>query len=142
MNKSYCKHKSAQTVFLYNLDWSGSRFRLYTKIYHINHIVVGWNWPAIYSLSFRCCNWLLLCAESLFLKLTEYEQTGIDFYTNNDKKQAVLTHPNHEEYEQVVTEMTENLGNPYKQIILWIKREIYDLEGLKETIESVKTIEK
>ena len=38
--------------------------------------------------------------------------------------------------------MTENLGNPYKQIILWIKREIYDLEGLKETIESVKTIEK
>ena len=48
------------------------------------------------------------------MKLTEYEQTGIDFYTDNDKKQAVLTHPNHEEYEQVVTEMNESLGNPYK----------------------------
>lgn len=74
--------------------------------------------------------------------MTEYEQTGVDFYTDNDKKKSVITHPNHEEYEQVVTQMDQCLGNPYIQIINWIKREIYDLEGLKESIESVKTIEK
>ena len=34
--------------------------------------------------------------------------------------------------------LTQKLGNPYTQIISWIKREIYDLEGLQESIESVK----
>ena len=38
--------------------------------------------------------------------------------------------------------LTQKLGNPYNQIIEWIKREIYDLEGLQESIESVKFIEK
>ena len=38
--------------------------------------------------------------------------------------------------------MTDRLGNPYSQIIEWIKREIYDLQGLQESIESVKFIEK
>ena len=38
--------------------------------------------------------------------------------------------------------LTQKLGNPYTQIISWIKREIYDLEGLQESIESVKYIEK
>lgn len=50
----------------------------------------------------------------------------------------MLTHPNHDEYEQVVQELPERLSNPYKQIIAWIKREIYDLEGLQESIDSVK----
>jgi len=39
-------------------------------------------------------------------------------------------------------EMPDRLQNPYKQIISWIKREIYDLEGLQESIDSVKMIEK
>ena len=38
-------------------------------------------------------------------------------------------------------ELPERLHNPYKQIISWIKREIYDLEGLQESIDSVKMIE-
>ena len=38
--------------------------------------------------------------------------------------------------------LPRKLGNPYTQIIEWIRREIYDLEGLQESIESVKTIEK
>ena len=38
--------------------------------------------------------------------------------------------------------LTQKLGNPYTQIISWIKREIYDLEGLQESIESVKYIER
>lgn len=38
--------------------------------------------------------------------------------------------------------LPKKLGNPYTQIIEWIRREIYDLEGLQESIESVKTIEK
>ena len=37
----------------------------------------------------------------LFNKLSEYEHTGIDFYTDNNKKECVLTHPNHE-YEQMM----------------------------------------
>lgn len=73
--------------------------------------------------------------------MIEYEHTGIDFYTNTDKKQCVLSHPNHE-YEQMMDGLTQKLGNPYTQIISWIKREIYDLEGLQESIESVKYIEK
>ena len=38
--------------------------------------------------------------------------------------------------------MPQKLGNPYTSIIEWIKREIYDLQGLQESIESVKFIEK
>lgn len=38
--------------------------------------------------------------------------------------------------------LTSKLGNPYKHIINWIRREIYDLEGLLESIESIKYIEK
>jgi len=41
----------------------------------------------------------IMPVETLMVKLTEYEHTGIDFYTENDTKQRVLTHPNHEEYE-------------------------------------------
>ena len=67
-----------------------------------------------------------LIIETLFNKLTEYEQTGVDFYTNNDKKKCVLTNPNHE-YETMMEHMPQRLGNPYTQIIEWIKREIYDL---------------
>ena len=33
-------------------------------------------------------------------------------------------------------------NNPYNSIISWIKKEIYDLEGLQESIESFKYIEK
>ena len=42
----------------------------------------------------------------------------------------------------MMDDLTSKLGNPYTQIISWIKREIYDLEGLQESIESVKVIEK
>ena len=80
------------------------------------------------------------CLESLFNKLVEYEHTGINFYTNNDNKKGVLSHPNHE-YEQMVDGLTNKLGNPYTHIIAWIRREIYDLQGLQESIESVKAIE-
>ena len=38
--------------------------------------------------------------------------------------------------------MPQKLSNPYTSIIEWIKREIYDLQGLQESIESVKFIEK
>ena len=82
-----------------------------------------------------------MSVESLFNKLIEYEQTGVDFYTNTDKKQCVLSHPSHE-YETMMEGLTQKLGNPYNQIIEWIKREIYDLEGLQESIESVRFIEK
>lgn len=68
--------------------------------------------------------------ETLFNKLTEYELTGIDFYTGSDKKQSVITHPQHEDYEQTVQDLPKSLCNPYTDIISWIKREIYDLEGL------------
>ena len=73
--------------------------------------------------------------------MNEYEQTGIDFYTNTDKKQCVLSHPNHE-YDQMMTDLPQRLENPYTRIIDWIRREIYDLQGLQESIESVKYIEK
>ena len=39
-------------------------------------------------------------------------------------------------------DLPKNLCNPYTDIISWIKREIYDLEGLQESIDSVKMIEK
>lgn len=77
----------------------------------------------------------------MFNKLTEYEHTGIDFYSNTDKSKCVLSHPSHE-YEAMMENLPKKLGNPYTQIIEWIRREIYDLEGLQESIESVKTIEK
>ena len=83
-----------------------------------------------------------LALETLFNKLTEYELTGIDFYTGSDKKQSVITHPQHEDYEQTVQDLPKSLCNPYTDIISWIKREIYDLEGLQESIDSVKHIEK
>ena len=38
--------------------------------------------------------------------------------------------------------LTNKLSNPYTKIIDWIKREIYDLQGLQESIDSVKTIER
>lgn len=38
--------------------------------------------------------------------------------------------------------LTQKLGNPYTSIINWIRREIFDLQGLQESIESVKIIEK
>jgi len=80
--------------------------------------------------------------QTLFSKLTEYEKSAIDFYSEADNKNCVVTHPSHEEYEQVMEELPERLSNPYKKIISWIKREIYDLEGLQESIDSVKMIEK
>ena len=55
-----------------------------------------------------------VCLETLFNKLTEYEQTGIDFYSGQDKKKCVLTHPNHDEYESVMEELPDRLSNPYK----------------------------
>jgi hypothetical protein len=77
----------------------------------------------------------------LFNKLNEYEHTGIDFYTDSDTKQRVVVHPSHE-FEGMMDGFTQKLGNPYSQIIAWIKKEIYDLQGLQESIESVKVIEK
>ena len=38
--------------------------------------------------------------------------------------------------------LTTKLSNPYTKIIDWIKREIYDLQGLQESIDSVKIIER
>ena len=72
--------------------------------------------------------------------MIEYEQTGVDFYTNTDKKQCVFSNPNNE-YETMMDGLTQKLGNPYTQIIEWIRREIFDLQGLQESIESVKFIE-
>ena len=39
-------------------------------------------------------------------------------------------------------ELPKRLCNPYSDIIAWIKREIFDLEGLQESIDSVRMIEK
>ena len=38
--------------------------------------------------------------------------------------------------------LPRKLSNPYTKIIDWIKREIYDLQGLQESIDSVKIIER
>lgn len=67
--------------------------------------------------------------KKLFEKLQEYEMTGIEFYADNDRKQCVLLNPGHE-YEEVLRDVPAQLGNPYSEIIEWIKHEIYDLEGL------------
>lgn len=74
-------------------------------------------------------------------KLNEYEHTGIDFYTENDYKQRIVVHPSNE-FENIMENLDKKLRNPYSCIISWIKKEIYDLEGLQESIESVKYIEK
>jgi len=77
----------------------------------------------------------------LFEKLQEYEQTGMDYYSKNNGKKRVITNPK-ADYEKMIDTVANQMGNPYKLIMDWIQIEIYDLIGLKESIESVHTIDK
>ena len=79
--------------------------------------------------------------ETLFEKLQEYETTGVDFYSDNDEKRRVVANPK-TDYEKMVDTVANQMGNPYKLIMDWIQIEIYDLVGLKESIESVHWIDK
>ena len=79
--------------------------------------------------------------ETLFEKLHEFESTGIDFYSDSNPKKRVVTHPSGEP-EKTVDSIANDMGNPYKLIQDWINVEIYDLIGLKESIESVQQIDK
>ena len=46
------------------------------------------------------------------------------------------------DYQKMIDAVSKQMGNPYKLIQDWIQIEIYDLIGLKESIESVHYIDK
>lgn len=77
----------------------------------------------------------------MFERLQEYENTGVDFYSANNPKKKVVANPN-SEYDKMIDTIAKQMGNPYKLIQDWIQVEIYDLIGLKESIESVYWIDK
>jgi hypothetical protein len=82
-----------------------------------------------------------LCPGTIFEQLQQYEHEAVDFYSGGDKKQRVIVNEGMD-YEQVMDEMPTRLENPYKLISEWLRMEIYDLEGLRESIEGVRHIEK
>ena len=78
----------------------------------------------------------------LLTKLNEYENSGLDFYTDSDKDKRIISG----EQEHIegglcdVKEMPERLGNPYKLMYKWIQYEISNLMAMKECIDGLSKV--
>lgn len=82
-----------------------------------------------------------IAIEVMIMKLKEYEKTALKFYTNNNDEKKIVTAVGFET-DSVANKMAEELGNPYRLMFQWIQIEVQELHALKESIDSLKNIDK
>lgn len=75
------------------------------------------------------------------MKLKEYEKSALKFYTNNNESKRIVTAENFET-DKAAASISEDLGNPYRLMFQWIQMEVQELHALRDSIESLKNVEK
>ena len=75
------------------------------------------------------------------MKLKEYEKSALKFYTNNNESKRIVTADGFET-DNAAKRMAEEIGNPYRLMFQWIEMEVQELGALKDSIDSLKNVEK
>jgi hypothetical protein len=59
----------------------------------------------------------------MIMKLNEYEKSGLAYYTDRAEDKKIVTADNFD-VRAVQESITDELGNPYRQMFRWIQMEI------------------
>ena len=82
-----------------------------------------------------------ICSEIMIMKLKEYEKSALKYYTNNNESKRIVTADGFET-DSAANRISEDLGNPYRLVFQWIQMEVQELYALRDSIESLKSVEK
>ena len=82
-----------------------------------------------------------ICSEIMIMKLKEYEKSALKYYTNNNESKRIVTAEGFET-DSAAARISEDLGNPYRLVFQWIQMEVQELYALRDSIESLKSVEK
>ena len=71
----------------------------------------------------------------LLSQLMKFEDTGIEYYADQDKQKRVLTHPSQEDLKERVEVGAAKFKNPYKEAYIWLKGEFMDVNAMHEALQ-------
>lgn len=59
-----------------------------------------------------------------------YEQSAIEYFSENEMNSRILTHPKAGEFGENLTPVVQNFRNPFLEAAIWIKGEMLDIAGM------------
>lgn len=72
------------------------------------------------------------CYQDIVTALSKYEDSNVDYYSENDVTKRILTNPiTGGEFTDRYNSQIKSLKNPFKEAYYWFKGELLDLKGLQ-----------
>jgi hypothetical protein len=68
--------------------------------------------------------------KQLYTMLMQYEQSAIEYFSENDMNARLLTHPKAGEFTETVQSSISGFKNPFLEAAVWIKGEMLDIAGM------------
>jgi len=72
--------------------------------------------------------------KDLLDQLMVYEDTSLQFFTDQSTDKRMLTHPDSEDIKTKVAENQEKIKNPFDEAYIWLKGEYLDVAGMHECL--------
>ena len=71
---------------------------------------------------------------SVIANFIKYEDQNVEYYSESDPTQRILTHPNQADFKETTDEAYKAWKNPYKEAYYWLKGELLDLKGMNDAL--------
>jgi len=66
-------------------------------------------------------------------QLSQFEEGNVEYYGESNQSKKLLNNPNNGDLKSMVDEQAIN--NPFKDIYIWIKGELLDLQGINDALQ-------
>lgn len=70
----------------------------------------------------------------MVISLTRYEDQNVDYYSDSDLTQRILTHPAIGDMKEKIDDSHSRWRNSYKNAYNWLKVELLDIKGIYEAL--------